>query len=69
MLLKNAIILSVSLLAATILVGCGQDRSSTQPVAETSSSTESPAKNQTGADWKSVTLHIEGFKKSNSGAT
>ncbi len=69
MLLKNAVVLSFSLLVATILIGCGQDRSSPQPVAEKSSSTKAPTKNQTGADWKSVTLHIEGFKKSKSGAT
>ena len=68
MLLKNAVIFSFSLLVATILIGCVHDSSSTQPVPEKSSSTEAPAKNQTGADWTLVTLHIDGFKKSKSGA-
>ena len=69
MLFKNAVILSLSLLVATALIGCGKDRSSPQPNAEQPSSTEAPTKNQTGADWKSVTLHIDGFKKSKSGGT
>ena len=69
MLLKNTVIVSCSLLVATILVGCGQDRSSPHSVAEKSSSTEAPSKNQTGAEWTLVTLHIDGFKKSKSGAT
>lgn len=70
MLFKNALILSSSLLVATVLIGCGKDRSSTQPAAaEKSSSTEASAKNQTIADWKSVTLHFEGFTKSKSGST
>ena len=69
MLIKNAVILSCLLLVATILVGCGQDRSSPQPVAEKSSSTEAPAENQPETEWTLVTLHIDGFMKSESGAT
>ena len=69
MFFKNSIILLFSLLLATILIGCGKDRSSPQPVAEKSRPTKIPAENQAAADWTSVTLHIDGFKKSKSGAT
>lgn len=69
MLIKNAVVLSWSLLVTTILVGCGQDRSSPHSVAEKSSSAEAPTKNQTDAEWTLVTLHIDRFTKSKSGAT
>ncbi len=69
MLIKNAVVLSCSLFVATLLMGCGQDRSSPQTVAEKSTSAAAPSKNQTGAEWTLVTLHIDGFKKSKSGGT
>ena len=69
MLLKNAVILSSSLLVASVLIGCGQDRSSPLPVAEKSSSAQPPDKNQADTEWTLVTLRIDGFKKSKSGGT
>jgi PBP1b-binding outer membrane lipoprotein LpoB len=61
--MKSSIIATASLFLAFALVGC--DRSSAPKVEQ-----EPTLKaGKTKANWKSVTLHFEGFTKSKSGST
>ncbi len=61
--MKSSIFVTTTLLLAFALVGC--NRSSTPKVEQE----QTKKANENKAEWKSVTLHFEGFTKSKSGAT
>lgn len=58
--MKRSIFLTTTILLVTAGVGC---KKSTEPT------NEAPKVVQSDPQWTSVALHIEGFKKSKSGAT
>ncbi len=59
--MRLSILTTAALLVAFSLVGC---RRSTAPIVEQSEKVQASK-----PDWKLVTLHIEGFKKSKSGGS
>ena len=59
--MKSSILLAAALLVAFSFVGCNQ---STAPKNEQAEKVKASK-----PDWKLVTLHIDGFKKSKSGGT